>query len=274
MLLALRPAVRRSLLLAILPAAAHAQTNPLQTEEATTAPARTLRLETLGELIAGEPNPLTGHTRARFAGPTLRLVYSPAANVEMDLEWVAIVATPNDPDFGGVADAGDVSLRAKLRLLKEASSRPAVSARFAVTLPETSFGNGLGPNTLRMFAEALLSRSRGPWTLHLNAGLFLFDEVLRPHEQRDFTIYGIALLRRLRGFSLLAELAGRAGSGAPGANATAEVRAGFRKRWRGLEWGAAMRRGLLAVDGSWGVVAGAGFALRPARRSGVSSPQG
>jgi len=245
-----------------LPGFGFAQTGPLQTEEAGTAPARTLLLETLAQAIASEPNFQTGHQRARFDGPTLRLVYSPSDNVELDLEWVALVATPHDPDFGAAQDAGDVSLRAKLRLLAERGTRPALSARFAVTLPETSFGKGLGPNTLRMFAQALLSKSGGPYAVHLNAGLLIFDEVLRAHEQRDLLIYGLAISRRLGQVSLQGELAGRAGSGAPGADATAELRLGARGRWHGVDLCVALRRGLDEADGSWGLLAGIGLTLR------------
>jgi hypothetical protein len=244
------------------PAHGAAQTGPLQTEQAGTARARSVRLELLAQAIAGEPNFQTGHERGRFDGPTLRLVCSPADNVELDLEWVALVATPNDPDFGNAVDAGDVSLRAKLRLQAEDARRPALSARFAVTLPQTSFGKGLGPNTLRMFAQALASKARGRYSVHANIGLLLFDEVLRAHEQRDLAVYGVAVGRRLSGVTLLAELAGRAGSGAPGADASHELRLGARWRWHGQDVGVALRRGLGAADGGFGVVASLGVTLR------------
>ena len=51
---------------------------------------------------------------------------------------------------------------------------------------------GLGPNTLRVFAEALLTQPLGRGRLHANAGLYLHDEVYRPHDQREFLSYGLA----------------------------------------------------------------------------------
>ncbi|PYQ42145.1 MAG: hypothetical protein DMF77_13865 [Acidobacteria bacterium] len=134
---------------------------------------------------------MTGRPRESWAGPVLRLVHSPSDSVEIDLEWTARVGQRDDPDFGSVSDWGDVALRAKVRFVDEGRGHPAIGARFGVLLPETSFGNGLGPNALRMSAQILASQAIGGVTLHGNAGLALHDEVFRTHEQRDFLAYGL-----------------------------------------------------------------------------------
>jgi hypothetical protein len=253
-----------ALLTTIIAAPAIAQTRPLLTEEATTAPAGRIVLEAGADAMRAEPNFLTGRTRDRYDLPVLRLVFSPAGNVEIDVEWVGRVMARNDPDFGNVSDFGDVTLRAKWRLVEEAPGRPAVAARFGVTLPETSFGNGLGPNTMRMAGQLLLTKTVGRLVLHANAGLGLQDEVLRPHEQRDFLVYGVAAVHEMgRGLALAAEVAGRAGKGAPGAEERAEARAGVRLGRGRLRADAAMRRGLAAADGTWGLTAGLEWELRP-----------
>src|SRR5262245_50026573 len=110
-----RAALSSSLALLALAAAplARAQTRPLQTEEATTAPGGRIVLEAGQDFVKDEPNFLTGALRNRFDGPTLRLVWSAADNVEVDLEWVSWIRTPNDPDFGNAGDFGDVTLRTK-----------------------------------------------------------------------------------------------------------------------------------------------------------------
>ncbi|HVD75951.1 MAG TPA: transporter [Vicinamibacteria bacterium] len=247
-------------------APAIAQTRPLLTEEATTAPAGRIVLEAGADAVRAEPNFLTGHARDRYDLPVLRLVFSPAGNVEVDVEWVGRVMARNDPDFGNVSDFGDVTLRAKVRLVEERAGRPALAARFGVTLPETSFGNGLGPNTLRMAAQILLTKTVGGLALHANAGLGLQDEVLRPHEQRDFLVYGVAAVHELgQGVALAAEVAGRAGKGAPGAEARAEARAGVRLGRGRLRADAAARRGLAAADGTWGLTAGLTWVMRSER---------
>src|SRR5262249_40924069 len=148
--------------------------------------------------------------------------------VEIDLEWVAKVAAFDDPTFGNVQDWGDVTLRAKTRFIEETEHGLGLSARFNVTLPETNFGNGLGPNALRMSAQMLLSKC-GRVCVHANAGLGINDEVGRPHEQRDFLHYGFAITGPERvALQPVAEVAGLAGNGRPGADARTEVRAGVR----------------------------------------------
>jgi hypothetical protein len=242
--------------------AAFAQTRPLQTEEASTAPAGTVVLEAGGDYIADEPNFLTGEERGRWDAPVLRLVYSPARNVELDVEWTVRVGAVDDPAFGSVSDFGDVALRAKVNFIQEERGTPALGARFTVTLPETSYGNGLGPNALRMSAQVLVSKTFGRLAVLANAGLAIHDEVLRPHEQRDFFAYGLALVRTVGGAAIVAEVAGRAGDGAPGAEERSEARAGFRFGTGRVRWDAVLRRGLAEADGSWGVTAGLSWTIR------------
>ena len=241
---------------------AAAQTRPLTTEEAATAAAGTVVFEAGGQVMREEPNFLTGEPRDRYDGPLLRLVFSPADTVEIDVEWTARVGVRDDPHFGSVSDFGDVALRSKVRLVEEAGGRPGLAARFGITLPETSFGNGLGPNTLRMTADLLLSKRVGALALHGNAGLALLDEALRPHEQRDLLAYGLAAVVGAGRLDLVAEMAGLAGKGAPGADARHEARAGLRVGRGRLRGDAAVRRGLGDADGTWGVTAGLAVRLR------------
>jgi hypothetical protein len=98
--------------------------------------------------------------------------------------------------------------------------------------------------------------------VHANAGLAIHDEVGRPHEQRDFLHYGLAVVAPAQGaLSLVAEIAGLAGRGAPGADAHGEARAGVRWRAGRIRWDAARRRGLTDADGDWGLTAGLAWTL-------------
>jgi hypothetical protein len=186
-------------LLVLAAAPAFPQTRPLQTEEATTAPGGRMLFETGGDVIADEPSYLTGVKRTRWDGPLLRVVFSPADNVELDLEWVAAVAASGEPGGDTLVDAGDVTLRAKWRLFGGKSGGAGLAVRFGVSLPNTSFNDtsgrpsGLGPDTTRSFAQALYTQPLGRARLHANAGILIFDEVFRPHEQSDFVLYGLAL---------------------------------------------------------------------------------
>jgi hypothetical protein len=265
-----------ALILALGAARSHAQTRPLLTEPAVTAPAGTLVLESGFDLIADEPSYVTGVERTRWDGPLLRLVYSPAANVELDFEWVTRVGVAGEEGRGDIqaSDWGDVTLRAKWRIIEGRPARPAIGARFGVILPQTSFEDvewnplGLGPNTLRGFVEGLLTQPVGRGRIHVNAGLFLHDEVFRTHDQRDFLSYGLALewpaTSRL---VLLAEVAGRAGDGRPGAEERSEARAGMRVGGGRVRWDVAVRHGLAKADGTWGLTLGLTWTARaPAGR--------
>jgi hypothetical protein len=237
----------------------------LQTEEAHTAPAHSLVFELGAEYIAAEPNPLTRGERGRYDGPIGVLTYSPADPVEFDLEWVARVGTQNDPDFGNVSDWGDVTLRAKLRFTGNDRKRPALGARFSVSLPETRFGEGLGTNTLRLSVQALGSFPLGRGFIHGNAGVAILDDPARAHAQNDFFAWGLAVEQPIASsVSLLAEASGLAGkSGSAGADETAEARAGVRVtkgRWR---WDLALRHGLKEADGRLGVAGGFTYRIRP-----------
>jgi hypothetical protein len=260
------------------PLEAEAQTRPLLTEPAATAPAGTLVFETGADVIADEPSYVTGARRTRGDGPLLRLVYSPARNVELDFEWVARVAVAGEEGRGDIqsSDWGDVTLRAKWRIAGGEAGRPAVGARFGVVLPQTSFEDvdfnplGLGPNTLRAFAEALLTQPAGRGRIHANAGLFLHDEVYRPHDQRDFVSYALAFEWPATGrLALLVEVTGRTGDGEPGAEVRSEARAGLRLGGGRLRWDLALRRGIASADGTWGVTAGLSW---DARRPSAPTP--
>lgn len=253
---------------------AGAQTRPLQTEPSVTAPAGTLVLETGLDLIADEPSYVTGAGRTRWDGPLLRLVYSPARNVELDLEWVARVGVAGEEGRGDIQSSewGDVTLRAKWRVVEGKGRRPTIGARFGVVLPQASYEDeefnplGLGPNTLRALVEGLLTQPVGRVRIHVNAGLFLHEEVYRPHDQRDFLSYGLAVEWPVSPrLALLAEVAGRAGDGAPGADERSEARAGLRLGRDRLRGDVAVRRGLTEADGTWGVTAGLAWEARSAR---------
>jgi hypothetical protein len=251
-------------------APAEAQTRPLLTEEATTGPPGRLVLETGFQAIADEPNYLTGVERTRWEGPLLRLVYSAADNVDFGLDWTGLVGTTSAPGERAVHAGGDVTLRVKLRVMKGERRRPTLGARFGVIFPDTPYNDkqfnplSLGPNTFRAFLEGLVTQPVGPLLLDGNAGLFLHEEVLRPHEQRDFLSYGLALRWRAKpSLEVVAEFAGRAGIPEPGAPRQSEIRAGVRLGRGRLRGDAALRRGLVAAQGTWGGTAGLTWTVRP-----------
>jgi hypothetical protein len=114
-----------------------------------------------------------------------------------------------------------------------------------------------------MSAQLLLSQPAGPVWLHGNLGVAIEDEPQRAHEQRDLLAFGVAVEGAVTSqVALLAEVAGKSGKGAPGADERIEARAGVRLKRDGWRLDAAVRRGLAEADGTWGVTAGLGFTLQ------------
>lgn len=252
-----------ALALALVPAVGAAQSRPLVVEEAATAPGRTVSFEAGGEYIRGATNGLTGLPRQRADGPLLRLVFSPADSVEIDVEWTTRVAQFQDPVFGDDSDWGDVALRAKVRLLEEREDRPGLAARFGVTLPETTFGNGLGPDALRTFVQVLASRSAGRARWHGNLGLAIHDQATEPHVQSDFLMYGAGVLvEAADAVRVGAEVFGLAGESSPLAESRSEARLVGQWGAGRVRFDAGLRRGLTRSAGRWGLTVGLRWRVR------------
>jgi hypothetical protein len=250
---------------------AAAQTRPLLTETAATSPAGTVVLATGFDAIADEPSYVTGVERTRWDGPLLRVTFAPADGVELDVDWVVRVGVIDEPGRGDVqsSDWGDVTLRAKWRFARGDERRPTLAARFGAVLPQTSFEDerfnplGLGPNTLRVFVEGLATQPVGRGRLLANLGLLLFDEVYRPHDQRDFVTYGLAVEWPVGPrLTALAELSGRTGHDTRGAEVRSEARAGLRFGAGAVRVDAALRRGIATADGTWGFTVGLEWTAR------------
>ncbi|MCU0241685.1 MAG: hypothetical protein MUF51_04610 [Vicinamibacteria bacterium] len=239
------------------PIAASAQTRPLLTEEATTARAGTLVVESGFDFMHAEPNFLTNRPRDRVDVPSLRFVYSPGDTVELDLEWAGGVFAIHDPTYGSVSDFGDITLRTKLRCYEDPRRDLTLSVRSAVTLPQTAYGTGLGLNIIRTSNQLLLTRRLKNASLHVNAGLAIHDKVQQLHAQRDFFAYGVGFTRDLPPrLELVGEIGGRIGNGPPGADERSEARLGLRylrEEWRG---DCALRRSLVTAGGTWGLTCG------------------
>jgi hypothetical protein len=236
-------------------------------------------LDLLGMTIGKEPNWLTYaesgviQERTRVDGPLIRLNYVPSERAEFAIEFNGQTYAIKDPRYQAtISDWGDVTLRAKLGLKKgEIGASPAVATQFEVTLPNTSFGNGLGPNTIRLGAVLLLGYKTEKLSLDGQAGLAIQDEPLRAHEQRDFaSLSGSIAYKVAEHWEVFVDAGGFFGEGTPGAIAKREARGGF--QWHHTTFGKeskfylGARRGLVDFTGDWGVVAG----LTTHLRSGVT----
>lgn len=245
-----------------------------------------LSLDVFGQTIGKEPNFLSFaeegiiFPRTRVDGPVVRLSYVPSERAEFTAEFNGQTFAIKDPRYKKtISDWGDATLRAKLGLAKGVvGSSPAAALQFEVTLPNTSFGNGLGPNTIRLASTFLLGYKTERVTLSGNAGIAIEDEPLRLHEQRDFvSLSGSIAVKVSEGFEIFGDGGGYLGKGVPGAISRREVRAGFQYHrdmfGRATSLYIAGRRGLVDFQGKWGVVVGLTTALRSGGASREVAPQ-
>jgi hypothetical protein len=272
------PSLRRFLILSavsLTASVASAQSGPHLTPSAFIEAPGFIGLDVFGATIGKEPNYLTFaesgviQPRTRVDGPVFRLHYVPSERAEFTAEFNAQTYAIKDPRYKKtVSDWGDATLRAKLGLAKgEVSASPAVAFQFEVSLPNTSFGNGLGPNTIRLASDLLVGYKTEKVTFSGALGIAIQDEPLRQHEQRDFThLAGALTYKATESFDVFADAGGYFGDGVPGAIAKREARAGV-KYHRSMfgkpsTFFVAGRRGLVDFQGKWGVVAGFSTSLR------------
>jgi hypothetical protein len=261
--------------LALVASAASAQTGPMLTPSAFIAPPGYLAFDLFGQTIGEEPNYLTYaengtiQLRTRIDGPVLRFNYVPSSRAEFAAEFNVQTYAINDPRYQEtISDFGDITLRGKLGLAKgEVNTSPAVALQFEVILPMTSFGNGLGPNTVRLESVLLTGYKTDKLTLAGRVGLAIQDEPLRAHEQRDFLVLSGSIAYKVaETFEIFADGGGFFGDGVPGAHSKREVRAGVQNHrtmfGKPTSFYIAGRRGLVDFTGTWGVVAGFTTAIR------------
>ncbi|MEO8499784.1 MAG: hypothetical protein ABI565_02630 [Vicinamibacteria bacterium] len=234
-----------------------------------------LGLDVLGLTIGKEPNYLTYaergviQPRTRVDGPVIRLYYVPSERAEFTAEFNGQTFAIKDPRYNKtISDWGDATLRAKMGLAKgEANASPAVALQFEVTLPNTSFGNGLGPNTIRLGSSLLLGYKTDKVTLSGRGGIAIQDEPLRQHEQRDFAVFSGSIAYKVKdNLEAFGDAGGFFGTGVPGAISRREARAGvqYTRELFGspTRFYVAGRRGLVDFQGKWGVVIGLSTDIR------------
>ena len=173
--------------------AASAQTRPLQTEEATTAPRGTFVLEVGADAIHDEPNFVTGGLARPLGGaraaPRLlaggqrrdrRRVDGPRGTARRSRFRQRLRLGRRRPAREGALHGRGAGPSGHRRAFRRAPARDELRQR-----PRSQRAAHGRPGAGR-------ARTSGAITLHGNAGLALHDEVFRPHEQRDFFAYGLA----------------------------------------------------------------------------------
>jgi hypothetical protein len=157
-------------------------------------------------------------------------------------------------------DWGDLALSTKIKLADEGHSRPAISFRPTVVLPNSSGTKGIGTDTLQFFGGLLFGKHAGPAYLFGNLGLGILDDPTRIASQQDFLTYGIAAsIAAGSRVNVMTEWNGRHNSTSyptPGGESRGQARLGLQLKAGGLRWDAAVTAGTTDWDHKAGFVAG------------------
>jgi hypothetical protein len=161
---------------------------------------------------------------------------------------------------GSHNDWGDLSLSTKIKLLEESGSRPAVSFRPTVSLPNSSSTKGIGTDTLKFFGNVLVGKKAGPAYVFGNIGVGLLDDPTRPAAQQDLLMLGIATsIPAGSRVNVMAEWNGRhssVSSPSPGGESLGQARLGVQIKTGSLRWDAGATAGTTHWDHKAGFVVG------------------
>jgi hypothetical protein len=157
-------------------------------------------------------------------------------------------------------DWGDLAISTKVRLVQEGDSRPAVSFRPTIVLPNSSRTKGIGTDTLKFAGNVLVGKKLRAAYVFGNIGLAMLDDPTRPASQQDLLTYGIATsIPAGSRLSVLAEWNGRHSSTSnpsPGGESLGQARLGMQIKTGSIRWDAAVTAGTTHWEHKVGFVAG------------------
>jgi hypothetical protein len=237
-----------------------AQQRPLLTEDPRVIAEGTLRTEFGFGYQHRARFPVSGLTGDLYSILDSGLHFGVSKRAEFQMTGVVHNYLRLENGAGSRNDWGDLALSTKIALLEESGSRPAISFRPTVVLPNSSSTKGIGTDTLRFFGNVLMGKSAGKAYVFGNIGLGILDDPTRPAAQQDLLILGLAtsipLNQRL---SLMAEWNGRHSSESnpsPGGESLGQARFGFQLKAGSFRWDAAATAGTAHWDHKAGFVAG------------------
>ena len=160
-----------------------------------------------------------------------------AAGIPFERRWARLLTSTGS----STVDADDLLIGAKIRLMPEGTSRPALGFRFATKLPNAGNESGLGLDTTDFFASILGGKTTESVRIVGNVGLGILGDPTNGNRQNDVITYGLSFARAITsGAEVVGEVNGRANTrsaGAlPGTESRILVRMGLRYTrggWRG-----------------------------------------
>lgn len=258
----------------VLACSGQAQDRPLRTPDAETVPAGTLRAEIGFDFLQDVEFPLSGlrGDETAVGVVNLRMGVGKIAEIEvegaiqnfLDIKARGASFVPNLQTTGvnSTHDTGDFALSTKVRLIAEASRRPAVAFRFGFILPNSNQAKGIGTNSTNVFAMVVLEKHVKDLKLFGNLGLEILQAPNALFTQNDVLMYGGAFSYPVHHrVNAVGEVNGlyssrKINQALIGTQSTGQARFGLQIAAGGFTWDLAGIRGLNAHDARSGFTFG------------------
>lgn len=159
------------------------------------------------------------------------------------------------------SDFEDGVVGAKVRIVSETDSRPAMALKFNTRLPNAQNETGLGLDTTDFAFSLLMGKTVQSVRVVGNVGFAILGDPTRGDRQNDVLLYGASLARAVaEGLEVVAEVNGRANtrSNTPpvGTESHSVIRVGARLTRGPVRLDGALLLGVTERDPSWGFTAG------------------
>jgi hypothetical protein len=258
--------------------AAFAQQRPLVTEDPETVGAGRVLVEGGIEYARDAIYPVSGLKGQLLRLPLVGLSVGVSSIAEIQIDQASfsrLTVTSRRPaplsnlltsTGSSTVDADDLLIGAKIRLMAEGTSSPALGFRFATKLPNAGNESGLGLDTTDFFASILGGKTTESVRIVGNVGLGILGDPTNGNRQNDVLTYGLSFARAItNGAEVVGEINGRANTrsaGAlPGTESRSVVRMGLRYTRGGWRGDAGLLIGATNNDPSIGFTTGVTYAF-------------
>lgn len=267
-------------LLAAYATPALAQSRPLVTEDPETVPVGFVLIEAGLDFLNGAVYPVSGLTGnlTRIGAFGVSFGVSSIAEIQIDgglanrlaitrIDPTAPLAAKYTGNASATSSFEDLTIGAKIRLVSETETRPALAVRFATRLPVIGTANGLGTGTSDFTVGLAAAKTVQSIRVAANLGIAIMGDPVRGDRQNHLLTYGMSVARAVRtGTELVAEFNGRLDTGTDtppaGTDSRLGVKVGGRFTHGPVRFDAGLLLGVTNRDPSWGLTVGATWVFK------------
>ena len=252
---------------------AFAQQRPLQTEDPETIGSGRVLIEAGIDYDRDVYLPVSGLRGNLTTMPSFGISLGVSSIAEIQFDWPlyqklkitdqvagAPLSRLLELDGDTTDDFGDIRIGAKIRLLSETASRPAIGSWFSTRLPNAGNESGLGKDVQDFASAITVGKTVQSVRVVANVGLLMIGKPTEAAAQDDLLIYSLSVARAISpAAEVVGEFVGRANFAnivTPGAEDRGLLRFGTRYTINGVRLDAGLLLGLTPRDPEIGFTGG------------------